>query len=207
MNTIQVKELISFGWTTFKKEPWKLIGVFALALGVSMTSSYLFGAKEAGFVLWLVDYVVQLVISLGMVAIVLKAHDAVERIALTDAWHPEKFITYAIVTILAGIITLIGFVLLIVPGIIAAVSFMFAPYIVLSTNKGPIDVLKESYALAKGKRWPLFVFLLAAVGLNVVGALLVGVGLLVTVPVTMLAIAHAYKTLSGAVVPTETASV
>lgn len=207
MNTIRVKELISFGWAIFKKEPWKLVGVFALALAVSMTSSYLFGAEGAGFVLWLVDYVVQLVISLGMVAIVLKAHDAVEHIALTDAWRPEKLITYAIVTILAGIITLIGFVLLIVPGVIATISFMFAPYIVLSTNKGPIEALKESYALAKGKRWPLFLFLLAAVGLNIIGALLVGVGLLVTIPVTMIAIAHAYKTLSGGVISAETASV
>jgi uncharacterized membrane protein len=57
--------------------------------------------------------------------------------------------------------------------------------------------MKESKRITHGYKWPLlgFIFVLALV--NLLGALALGVGLLVSVPVSTLALVHAYRTLGG----------
>jgi uncharacterized membrane protein len=39
--------------------------------------------------------------------------------------------------------------------------------------------------------------MIAAVVLNIIGMILIGIGLLVTIPVTILAVAHAYRILAS----------
>lgn len=66
---------------------------------------------------------------------------------------------------------------------------------------GPLESLKQSWNATKGETLQLFVFGLLMVGLNIIGALLFGIGLLVTVPITMIAVVYIYKKLSGATLP------
>jgi uncharacterized membrane protein len=57
--------------------------------------------------------------------------------------------------------------------------------------------MKESSRITRGHKWPLFVFLLLLVLVNLAGLLALVVGLLVSMPVSMLAFVHAYRTLAG----------
>jgi uncharacterized membrane protein len=91
----------------------------------------------------------------------------------------------------------VGFVLLIVPGIIFGLMFMFATFIVIERELGPIDALSESHRLTRGYKWPLFGFVLLLLLVNVLGLLALIVGLLVSIPVSTLAFVHAYRTLGG----------
>jgi uncharacterized membrane protein len=86
---------------------------------------------------------------------------------------------------------------LIVPGLIAAIFFMFTTFIVIDKELGPIEAMKESMRIGKGYRWPLlgFICVLFLIMLGGVIALLVGV--LVAMPVTSLAFVHAYRVLTG----------
>lgn len=201
MKTLAVGELLRFGWESFKKRPWFLIGVVLLIVIIS-------GIMEgftpdpvqtfSDFVLAVIAIIVGIVLEMGLVAFALKAHADVEKAELKDLWHPQRFWQYAAVKILTGIIVVIGLVLLIVPGIIAALSLIFATYLVIDKNLGPIEAMKESVRMTKGHRWQLFLLALSLIGINILGALALMVGLLVTIPVSLLAVAHAYRKLSAA---------
>jgi uncharacterized membrane protein len=61
--------------------------------------------------------------------------------------------------------------------------------------------LRHSSHITSGNRWSVFVFLLAALALNIVGVLLLVVGVLVTSAVTLIADAHVYRQLDGSLQP------
>lgn len=200
MNTISASELIGSAWGTFKKRPWIFIGAIAVVVIVSVlieTIAGTFGKEGAGaFVGLLVSMVLSTFVGLGYTAFFLRAESAPEAAKLEDLWNPKQFWQYLGTEILVGVVVMVGIILLIIPGIIFAVMFLFAQYLVVDRGLGPIQAMKESMRITKGERWELFLFLLVCLILNILGALLLLVGLLVTVPVTMLAIVHAYRLLS-----------
>ena len=83
--------------------------------------------------------------------------------------------------IMYSIIITLGFILFIIPGIIFAVRFGFAPYILLDNNKGPLTAMKESWALVKGYTLSVYLktlgFLAAMLLLMVVLSPVLAVGL------------------------------
>lgn len=90
----------------------------------------------------------------------------------------------------------LGLVLLVVPGVILGYGlcmFMFG----IADGDGAIDSLKKSWAWMNGHKARLFLLILACLGLNVVGALACGVGMLVTMPVSLLSAAIVYTRISG----------
>jgi uncharacterized membrane protein len=92
----------------------------------------------------------------------------------------------------------IGFVLLIVPGIIAMLLFMFSTFIVIDRELGPIEAMKESMRITRGYRWPLLGLIALLMLIVLAGVIALFVGLLVAMPVTTLAFVHAYRVLSSA---------
>ena len=59
------------------------------------------------------------------------------------------------------------------------------------------EAFRESARITDGVKWKLFGFFLATVFLNIVGALCLVLGLLVSIPVSMLAYVHLYRKLSS----------
>lgn len=56
--------------------------------------------------------------------------------------------------------------------------------------------MKESWRITKGHKWQLLLLFLALLLVNLLGLLALFVGIFVSVPITMLAFAHAYRTLA-----------
>src|SRR5262245_45093572 len=79
----------------------------------------------------------------------------------------------------------VGFILLIVPGIIFALMFMFT--IVSDREFGPMDSMKESLRLTYGQKWKRLGLSLLLVLINLLGLAALFVGLFVTVPISSLA--------------------
>ena len=88
-----------------------------------------------------------------------------------------------------------GLVLLIIPGIIAAIAFGFFQYVVVDKGVGPIESLKQSRTITRGARMKILLFALTSFGVTVLGFLFFIVGLLVAIPVTTLAGAWVYRQL------------
>ncbi|PIR66250.1 MAG: hypothetical protein COU51_04815 [Parcubacteria group bacterium CG10_big_fil_rev_8_21_14_0_10_36_14] len=61
-----------------------------------------------------------------------------------------------LISVLAGFITVGGFILFIIPGIIFTVWYAFAMYLAILQKKKGLELLKESRELSRGKFWPVF---------------------------------------------------
>ena len=93
----------------------------------------------------------------------------------------------------AGVV--IGMILLLLPAIILGIMFSLFPFVIMDENAGPAQALVRSAAITKGARGQLFVFLVVLSFLNVLGAVLLMVGLLLTIPITFLSEAYVYRKL------------
>jgi len=197
---------IRFGWETFKKRPWFFVGatvVILIAYGVigGATSGIdaAIGAtpEDPSLVGGLLNLVLSTFVGMGVTAFYLAAHDNPETVDLSTLWHPRPFWKFLGASILVGLAIAIGFVLLIIPGIIATLFFMFTTFVVIDKDLGPIQAMKESARIGRGYRWPLLGLLLLLALIAFAGLLAFFVGLLVAMPVTGLAFAHAYRVLSS----------
>ncbi len=103
------------------------------------------------------------------------------------------FLSEAISGILKAVPAIAGTVL----AVFLSLTFFFFPYAVVDKGFGPLNALRVSYLVTKGAKLKLFLFLLLIFVVNFVGALLLLVGLLITIPLTMLAFAHIYRQLAS----------
>jgi len=203
MNTIAPGAMIRSGWETFKKRPWFFIGVMVVIWVVSGVFSQMGAYTDkatGGAVIFalagvFISIVAQMLVKMGTISFTLKAHDAPEAARFEDLWAPEKFWSYLIASILVGIIVVVGIILLIVPGIMWALRFMFVPYLIIDRKLDVSAAMRESSRITLGHKWQLLGLVVVLGLLNILGLLALVVGLLVTVPVTMLAVVHAYRTL------------
>jgi uncharacterized membrane protein len=211
MPTLSIGDCVSYGWETFKKRPWFLIGALLLAMIISAVPGVFGPHAEFGpdgqvirhpltafdAIVSIVSVIVSIFVALGLTTLALRAHDNVETVQLADLWNPGPFWRFLGAHILTVIIVALGFIAFVIPGIILAVGLGFVPFLVVERGLGPIEAMKESWRITKGHKWQLFLLLLALLGINLLGAMALVVGIFVAVPITMIAFAHAYRTLSA----------
>jgi uncharacterized membrane protein len=105
----------------------------------------------------------------------------------------DRFGQAFLAAIVSGVLIAIGFVFLIVPGIILSVMWMFVFLVMAETNLDFWPAMQRSADLTAGYRWQLFCFLLACFVVGVLGLLACGVGILVAYPVIYTAAALVYR--------------
>jgi len=197
---------IRFGWETFKRRPWFFIGssvVILLVYGVvgaftsGIDAAVTGSPNDPSLAGTLVNLALGTFISMGVTAFYLAAHDNPDTVSLSSLWHPRPFWKFLGASILLGLAIGIGLILLVVPGIIVALMFLFTTFIVIERELGPIEAMKESNRITRGYKWPLLGFVLVLTLINLLGLLALVVGLLVSIPVSTLAFVHAYRELSA----------
>ena len=221
---------LRFGWETFKKRPWLFVGAFVLVAlaqvvveGLSRAVDAPFGGTESdhAFLGALLTLALNTLISMGVTAFGLAAHDNPETVELSALWRPHPFWKYLGLTILFSIIIVaifllgfslvmtlgrdaglvVGVPLLVVIAVILSLALLFSGFLVIDRGLGPIQALKESHRITQGYKWTLFVLCLLLVLVNLAGLLALVVGIFVSAPVSLLALTHAYRVLSGGAVP------
>lgn len=184
-----IREVIKTSYHKTKENGWFLF--------VSSMISFAFLSALRGTFLF--AYIAEILVTIAATAI---------SLAITNNHVPEwkdavkDMRTYVVpvklfmVSLFVNIFTIIGLVFLVLPGIYIATRFMFYPFYVLEHSEKRIgDLVTGSYAMTQGHFWKLFFFLVTLCILNVIGALLLGIGLLVTIPISLLAAGYAYKAL------------
>ncbi len=208
-NTLSVGSFISFGWETFKKRPWFLIGATIVFVILSWCASFVIGfiggfagafsvPEVAGIAGFIANFALNTLVGMGWLAFFIKAHDDPASVALSSFWHPQKFWSYLGTSVLFGSIVSVGFILFIIPGFIALTALMFAPYFVIDKGLGPIEALKASARITKGNRLRILALIAATSLISLLGTVPLFVGLLVAIPLTALATMHAYRRLATA---------
>lgn len=98
--------------------------------------------------------------------------------------------------ILIGIVVTIGFILLIIPGIILSLMYSQAFFILCEDNdKSVIQCMKESSELMKGHKWEFFVLGLSFILWIILGIITCGIAMLWVTPYMNVTYANFYKSL------------
>jgi len=74
--------------------------------------------------------------------------------SLKEGWR--LWVPYAWVAVLEGLALMVGFILLIIPGIIFAIWFIFTPYTLMFDGFKGVAALKRSKELVQGYWWAVF---------------------------------------------------
>jgi hypothetical protein len=195
MKTFSIREAFKHGWALFKGHQKVLILSTAITLivgGFKQSDGRGFG----GFLMWLVVTVVGVIIQIGWWKIVLMIEDGHSPKLKELISHPELFWRYLGASLALMLMTVVGLILLVVPGVYLLVRFQYAPMLVVDKRYTIRQAFEHSSRLTHGLKWRLLGLMSIVVLLNILGAIALVVGLLVTVPVTMLAYTHIYRHLS-----------
>ena len=148
----------------------------------------------AYLVFTVVQYLANTVIAMGLIKISLE-FVAKAKPKIRDIVYYKPIVKYVLASIASGVIVFVGFILLIIPGIILAVRLQYATYLIVDKNLGPIEALKTSWKLTRGNTWNLFFFGILLGLINILGVVCLVVGLFVTVPLGMVATTFVYRKL------------
>jgi len=149
----------------------------------------------AVFILFtLVSMVISTVMSIGMCRFSLNYAYEDKQPELKDIFSGFPIILKVVgLSILLGLIVIVGTILLIIPGIIFSFMFSQSYYILADDNsKSIIQCLKESAAMMKGYKFKYFVLSLSFLGWIILGMIPLGIGLLWVVPYMNVTVASFY---------------
>ena len=105
-----------------------------------------------------------------------------EKIEIKDmfAVFERNYWNAVIAGLVTTIIIVIGFFMLIVPGIIFACRLAFVPYLVIDQKMEAMEALKASWAMTKGHGWTIFAMALLAFLIVIAGLIVLIFGVLIS---------------------------
>jgi hypothetical protein len=161
-----VSELFKTAWKQYSTHFDVLVPIMLLA-GIGMYLQWLFLVLEMNgkvvhttygllSLLAVIVYLVGLV--WGLSALLNKIHKLDQPMTVKQAFVSAKPLVWPLFLtgLLSGIATLVGFILLVIPGIIVGVWFAFGLYIVVNEHKSGVEALKSSKEYVDGYWWPVF---------------------------------------------------
>lgn len=197
-----VGESIGFGWRAFQANRVFLVLVIVIVFVLQTIPQFIGDRFEvnqpilAGLV-YLAGWVFSQFLTLGLTAVGLKVCDG----RITDYGelfqHGSKLLNFIVASILYGLLCAVGFLLLIVPGVYWALQYQFYGFHIVDRSSGPLEALKQSAELTRGFKWRLLGFWVVLLLINILGLIPLGLGLLITVPLSLMAFAHVFRRLQG----------
>jgi hypothetical protein len=193
-NQISIGEAVDFAWSAYGKH-WRLFtGVLLAMLGAWVALEVVvFATQRLGLLAWALEHVAFLLcfagLEVGLLRISLalrdgrnpKFVDAFDHFNLAPAFLAGQLLYLAMV--------LAGLVLLVVPGILLAARFALFGFHHAAGEGGVLGSFKQSGNLTRGATGRLAATLVTLFVFNLLGAALLGVGLFVTVPISVLTMA------------------
>jgi len=193
------------------QDGWRLFQLHASAFVASMLLLFLSWVVleiavvflyRLGFAVWLVLHLAWLLLFAGMLVglhvMAVKSVDGeiprVGDLFASLARAPAYLLALGIYCLVVSC----GLVLLIVPGMYLAIRYCLFAQIITDTSASALPALQKAAELARGNWAPLGALFLIAFLLNIGGMALLGIGLIISFPVSLLAIAGFYRSLQPA---------
>lgn len=189
---VKIGDYFRAGWELFKKYPAGFVGYFLVIVVIT-------------FVLRLVP-VIGLLAALALVS-PLNAGFFVVNAKLLRNQKPEfsdffsgakfYFLQLALFGLVSSVLITLGLILLIVPGIYLIVSYLFGLMFIVDRGLDFWPAMETSRRSVQPRWFKFFTLFLLLALLNLAGFLLLGLGLLVTVPLTHCIVAAAFDDIFG----------
>ncbi len=193
------------GW----RQMWKyflelfLIGIIGLVIGIpsGMGGGEAREGAAAVSVLGVLGFIYTILIvnpiDYGILFAYLKAarNDKLEIRDMFEAFR--NYWNAVLANLLVGAIVIVGFFLLIIPGIIFACKLAFTPYLVVDRRMAVIEAVKESWRMTNGHAWTVFLIGLLAIPISIVGLICLVVGIIPAIMWITAAFASLYHAVSA----------
>ena len=207
---LSVCDAIRYGWNRFKTNAWTWIGAVVIAAIIQSVLNILFGNRSTfrvdtfGQSLWTIGWIIGSIVT---VVIGYLINAALVRGALheVDGQRPSlgSFFRFTnvgnviLASILVGVVTAIGLILFVIPGLIVAFLSWWTLQFVIDRHDSAIEGFRSSFRTISSQAGPVFLLALALIGINILRAIPLGLGLLITIPVSTIASTYAYRVVSG----------
>ncbi len=193
------------GWRLFKSHASIfVVSMLLLFLSWVVLEVAVIFLQRLGLAVWLVLHLGWLLLFSGLLVglhvMVLKSIDG-EIPRVGDLFGSlERGPAYLLALSIYCLAVTVGLVLLIVPGIYLAIRYCLFAQIITDTSASALAALQKAAALAHGNWAALGALFLIAFLLNIAGMTLLGIGLIISFPVSLLAIAGFYRSLQRAAI-------
>ncbi len=199
MQVFSIQEALKFGWHKTKAHNKLVFQVVLTLLAVQVAAAIVqkvLAGSGLGFVAQVVLGVLSLAFGIGAMKIALLLARG-EHASYAQIWPSWRLFWYYLGASLLAVLCIIGgLILLIIPGFIIAVRLSMVRFEVID-GAHVKSSLQKSWELTRGHFWKLLGFFITIILLNILGAVCLLVGLLVTIPISMLAFAHVYLKLKN----------
>ncbi len=109
----------------------------------------------------------------------------------------EKTGSFIKLSLIIFLIVLLGLIMLILPGIYFAVSYVFSHLFVWFYDKDPSEAIRLSRKTVSGNFGQILLLFLILAGINLLGVLALGIGILLTMPFSFCVIYAAFDDIIG----------
>ena len=191
---IGVLDLYGHGLRQIKRNIWTLLATVVVFILFGALGPAVYGGEPTGFSPLATAYQLLVMgpVMFGWYYVFLKAarDDAPEVSDILRGFgdYLNVVIANLVMTVTIGI----GFLLLIVPGVILACRLILTPYLVMDRKMPALDAIRESWRLTTGHGWTVFFMMLLAIPIIVAGLFVFGVGVLFSIIWIGLAFAALY---------------
>lgn len=135
-----------------------------------------------GIIIFIVIMIVLFIVAEGVTIEMIKEASAGRKVELGHAWEASRSRIEPLIwtSILAGIIIVMGYVLLIVPGLILSAIFYFVAQAVIIDGKSGTEALKASYGFLKANLEDSIVLFLASAAISLLLPMIPLIGFLLS---------------------------
>lgn len=208
----EISEVISEAWQKTagaKGTFWLAFLIYmAIAIGISMVSQFVLMAvaatsqNEAVIVILtlaeqLVMNLVLMPVVMGIMILGIRRSADVPIAAGSIVGHYSSMWRLFLTMLLMYIMVLIGLLLLIIPGIYLMVSYYMAMPLVVEKGMGPWEALETSRKTISKRWFTMFFFTIVVSLLILISAIPLGIGLIWTLPMAMIAYGVVYRNMFG----------
>jgi len=196
---LSVSYLFSRAWERMRSHLGPTVAVFFVyVIATNLTSTVIRDDGGFDFFAKVIEFVVRGPMTVGALwfGLNLVRGEEANIGALFEGFR--KFGTSFLVYLVYVLAICIGFVLLIIPGIIAAIGFGPSLLLVMDEDLTVGDHLRKAWDMTRGYKGQLFVVGMAALGVNILGFLALGVGIFFTGALTLVVEALVYEELKAA---------
>lgn len=197
-------DAFAYGWKGFTANLGPLIVIALVIVAVNLISQWLQYAFDNGFLQFLATIaalLISLVLALGLYRATLIIVDGGTP-KVEDVLSTKDLASYIVASVLVWLIVTVGLILCIIPGIIAGYLLQFYGFAILdkksddisgAPSSDPVGALRTSFKITSTHVGELLILLILVFVANLIGAILCLVGLLVTIPVSYIAVAYAWR--------------
>jgi hypothetical protein len=199
---LSIHQAFNFAWPIFRKRFGLFTAVLLTIFSAWVTLEIVvIAGQRFGILLWAVAHLAFLIFVAGMEVGFLRM-----CIALSEGREPQFADTFAHLTfglkfltgqILYLLMVVIGLLLLIVPGVYLGVRYAMFGFCLAAGETNLARCFQQSAILSTDAKPFLLRVLVVLLILNVLGASLLGLGLFISIPLSVLVLAAAYQQLSA----------